>query len=205
MDLLVTVLLVAILSGALVLMLRLCQALMQAAFWAIILLVVGWVIAHILIISWLGKLGQDSALLRAIYRAWYGFFYYTAPLQGLLFTVLAFWSLAALLNPVYRPDNMEKFVLDFITGSSYLAGLIFILGLGVFALVIGEIKGFLRFLDVVYIVVGTAILTVPWIFKGALIVFMQRHSPQLAFWIAIGVYALLSAAGMRLAMGPLIK
>ncbi len=196
MGVVVTLAVVAALCLALGLLLKLLVQLMSSVAWGSILLTGFWVVANILLILKLEALGEQSVLLRWAHRAWSGFFFYTSLLQAVVFITLTFWALSLIFRPeVSPPESMAEFVLDFVKGSSALAAFVF-LGTGGFALT-GEPSAGLKVMAVAYLIVVAAGAVLPWLPAVPLAAWVGA-SPAFVLWSTLGVYGLLSTAGMAL-------
>ncbi len=203
MEFLILSILSAILFAVLTLLAKLFLHLVSVYVLLSILVVALWVGGNIWLMSWLGKKGEEISQLKRFHTAWESFFYYSALLQGLMFTVFIVWGLAIVFGDAVPPANQAEFILEFVIGSSLLAGVIFFLGIGVGGTYMGELKGLRRVLAFCYSLVALAVAVAPWVFSDWMEGFVQGDSPEALFWGTVVLYALLSSTGMRLMFGAM--
>ncbi len=203
--LIVIPLLLGIVSFALLLLLYILYLYLISAYvYLCIILVATWVGGNVWLMSWMGSRGKENPFLYRLHRAWADFFYYTSLLQGLVFTVFVVWCLAIMSSDAKVPASRAEFILDFVTGSSVLAGIIFFFAVGVGGTYMAEIKGSRKLLAYLYALAALAVAVAPWVFADQMESYVLKGFPEMLFWGAIGIYTLLSIVGMRLMFGALV-
>lgn len=155
-----------------------------------------WVLLNVLGILYLQD--HEQPTLAVFGNAWGTVMKYTAPYQALMMLVLIFWTFSIVSDSaVTFPETQAEFVKDFIVGTAWLGGLVYVLGFGGFCLFIVP-EWSVKLFSVAYIVGMGAVLAVPCLFGGRVDAWLASYGADRVLLAAHTVFLLGSAGGWML-------
>jgi len=211
---LVSLLTVVIFFAALVLLVKLAVTMVvNVALWGGIGLTLLWLGGMAFIGARLKRLANAHALFRPLALAYDHTAFYTLLLQGIMFSALTLAAIGMMVSDT-PPQDSNEFVFGLIIIVTWIAALIFGLGLG--------IGGPLKLLEhlpsetwrkrlytpvvLLGFCAGSGVaVAVPSLVEKPLALLRDQHSLGVAFWLVMGILALLSAVAMRALFGDVVK